>query len=83
LIIPFKLAVTQKLTRGKQTTKVTLKDGQTLVIGGLAREETSTSTWKVPILGDLPIIGNLFKGTKESTEQRNIIIFLTAKIIEN
>ncbi|HOH53765.1 MAG TPA: type II and III secretion system protein, partial [Fervidobacterium sp.] len=72
-----------KTNKREATTKVTLKDGQTLVIGGLAREETSTSTWKVPILGDLPIIGNLFKGTKESTEQRNIIIFLTAKIIEN
>ncbi len=72
-----------KINKREATTKVTLKDGQTLVIGGLAREETSTSTWKVPILGDLPIIGNLFKGTKDSTEQRNIIIFLTAKIIEN
>jgi type II secretory pathway component GspD/PulD (secretin) len=63
-------------------TKITLKNGQTLIIGGLAREEVSKSEWKVPILGDLPIIGWLFKGSKEKVEQRNIVIFLTAKIVE-
>lgn len=71
-----------RTSKREATTKLTLKDGQTLVIGGLAREEKSQQTWKVPILGDLPIIGMLFRGTRESLETRNIVIFLTAKIIE-
>ncbi|ODN30090.1 hypothetical protein [Fervidobacterium thailandense] len=71
-----------RTSKREATTKLTLKDGQTLVIGGLAREEKSQQTWKVPILGDLPIIGMLFRGTRESVETRNIVIFLTARIIE-
>ena len=71
-----------KINKREAKTKITIKDGQTLVIGGLAREEKSKAEWKVPILGDLPIIGMLFKGMKETVEQRNITIFLTAKIIE-
>jgi len=71
-----------KQNKREVQTKITLKDGQTLIIGGLAREEVSKSEWKIPILGDLPIIGWLFKGMQEKTEQRNIVIFLTAKIIE-
>ncbi|MGQ9855917.1 MAG: type II secretion system protein GspD [Fervidobacterium sp.] len=71
-----------KSNKREVETKVTLKDGQTLIIGGLAREEISKSEWKIPILGDLPILGWLFRGVKESTEQRNIVIFLTAKIVE-
>jgi type II secretory pathway component GspD/PulD (secretin) len=71
-----------KQNKREVQTKITLKNGQTLIIGGLAREEVSKSEWKIPILGDLPIIGWLFKGVQEKTEQRNIVIFLTAKIIE-
>ncbi|AFG35734.1 type II secretory pathway, component PulD [Fervidobacterium pennivorans DSM 9078] len=71
-----------KQNKREVQTKITLKNGQTLIIGGLAREEVSKSEWKIPILGDLPIIGWLFKGMQEKTEQRNIVIFLTAKIIE-
>lgn len=71
-----------KQNKREASTKITLKDGQTLILGGLAREEISKSEWKIPILGDLPIIGWLFKGTQEKIEQRNIVIFLTAKIIE-
>ena len=71
-----------KQNKREVQTKITLKDGQTLIIGGLAREEISKSEWRIPIPGDLPIIGWLFKGMQEKTDQRNIVIFLTAKIIE-
>ncbi|MEN3043058.1 MAG: type II and III secretion system protein [Fervidobacterium sp.] len=71
-----------KLNKREAKTKITIKNGQTIVIGGLAREEKSKSEWKIPILGDLPIIGMLFRGMKETVEQRNITIFLTAKVIE-
>ncbi|WP_448375800.1 type II secretion system protein GspD, partial [Fervidobacterium sp.] len=71
-----------KQNKREVSTKITLTNGQTIIIGGLAREEVSKSEWKIPILGDLPIIGWLFRGEQQKTEQRNIVIFLTAKIIE-
>ncbi|MFN6991758.1 MAG: type II secretion system protein GspD, partial [Fervidobacterium sp.] len=71
-----------KINKREASTKITIKDGQTLIIGGLSREEKSMSEWKVPILGDIPIIGFLFKGYKETVEHRNITIFITAKVIE-
>jgi len=71
-----------KINKREASTKITIKDGQTLVIGGLSREEKSKSEWKVPILGDIPILGYLFRGTKETSEQRSITIFLTAKIVD-
>ncbi|QTA37636.1 type II and III secretion system protein [Thermosipho ferrireducens] len=63
-------------------TSLTLKNGQTLIIGGLTREEKSNSVSKLPILGDLPIIGKFFKTEKESTIKRNIIVFITAKVVK-
>ncbi|MFN4223278.1 MAG: type II secretion system protein GspD [Fervidobacterium nodosum] len=71
-----------KINKREASTKITIKDGQTLVIGGLSREEKSKTEWKVPILGDIPILGYLFRGTKETSEQRSITIFLTAKIVD-
>ncbi|MDK2885775.1 MAG: hypothetical protein PWP54_333 [Thermosipho sp. (in: thermotogales)] len=61
---------------------LTLKNGQTLIIGGLTRDEKITSTSKLPILGDLPIIGKFFSKQSEKFTKRNLIIFITAKVIE-
>lgn len=64
------------------TTNVMVRDGQTIVLGGLFRESTQSSRRQVPWLGDIPIIGNAFKG-KEDTTQRNEIIFLITPSIVN
>ncbi len=63
------------------STKVTIWDGATLVMGGLTREEVKKVHDKVPILGDLPLLGRLFRSTGESAQKRNLIIFVTANLV--
>ena len=67
--------------RRSATTRVVLNDGQTLVIGGLMRQSDSKSVEKLPILGDLPIIGWLFRRETVSKETKNLEIFITAKVV--
>ena len=67
--------------RRSATTRVVLNDGQTLVIGGLMRQSDSKSVEKLPILGDLPIIGWLFRKETISKETKNLEIFITAKVV--
>ncbi len=61
-------------------TSVRLKDGETMVIGGLIGSEEARSMSKIPFLGDLPILGNFFRSIKNSKSESEIIIFLTAHI---
>jgi len=70
------------LKREAKTT-VVVKDGQTVVIGGLIDETENKTIYKVPILGDIPILGHLFKSTTDSLNKKNLYIFLTPHIIEN
>ncbi|HLP02768.1 MAG TPA: hypothetical protein VK163_12145 [Opitutaceae bacterium] len=63
------------------STRVTLWDGATLVMGGLTREETRKVTDKVPLLGDLPAVGRLFRSTGEGATKRNLLIFVTASLV--
>jgi general secretion pathway protein D len=70
------------LVRQAKTT-VVIKDGQTVVIGGLIDETENTTNYKVPLLGDIPILGYLFRSTSRSLDKKNLYIFLTPHIIEN
>lgn len=63
------------------STRVTLWDGATLIMGGLTREEVKKVNDKVPILGSVPIIGRLFRTRGESTQKRNLLIFVTANLV--
>ena len=63
------------------STKVTIWDGATLVMGGLTREEVKKVSDKVPILGNLPLIGRAFRSKGESTQKRNLLIFVTANLV--
>ncbi len=65
----------------KATTNVSLKDGYTMGIGGLMSKNANKSTTKVPLLGDMPIIGYLFKSSGKNETMKNLIIFITAKTI--
>ncbi|TRZ51462.1 MAG: DUF4974 domain-containing protein [Dehalococcoidia bacterium] len=67
-------------TREADTT-VTVKDEQTIAIGGLIKESTSVTTRKVPILGDLPFVGVLFQSKGESKEKKELVVFITPHII--
>lgn len=63
------------------STKVTLWDGATLVMGGLTREEIKTVHDKVPFLGSIPGLGRLFRSEGETTQKRNLLIFVTANLV--
>jgi general secretion pathway protein D len=62
---------------------VVVKNGQTIVIGGLVQDRESTLENKVPILGDVPILGRLFKFHQKSSSKINLMILLTPRIVEN
>ena len=67
-------------TRSADTT-VTVKDGEAMVIGGLIGAEESKNISKIPILGDLPILGALFRNHHNSKSESELIIFLTAHVL--
>ena len=56
-------------------------NGETIVLGGLIRKNSTTSVDKIPLLGDLPIIGPLFRNTKETVDDKELLIFLTPTIV--
>ena len=57
-------------------------DGQTVVLGGLLTENVKKHKDRVPVLGDLPFLGRLFRSESSHTEKRNLIIFVTPRIID-
>lgn len=65
----------------KVTTSVSIWDGQTVVLGGLMREDVQKVEDKVPILGDIPIIGRAFRSSVDQHLKRNLIIFVSARLI--
>lgn len=65
----------------KTKTQVSLKDGYTMGIGGLIRAQASNGNTKVPLLGDLPVIGAAFRSKTRDNESTNLLIFITAKTV--
>jgi general secretion pathway protein D len=67
----------------KRTAKTTVvvKDNETIVIGGLVGDSTQDNTYKVPLLGDIPLLGWLFKTNSTSREKTNLYVFLTPHIV--
>jgi len=65
----------------KVTTSVSVWDGQTVVLGGLMREDVQKTEDRTPILGDIPIVGRLFRTNAEQHLKRNLVIFVTARLI--
>lgn len=63
------------------TTKVTIWDGATIVMGGLTREDVRKANDKVPVLGNVPVLGRLFRSRGESAQKRNLLIFVTANLV--
>lgn len=64
-------------------TTVMVKDGNTIVIGGLIDESITETEYKVPCLGDVPLMGWLFKSVSDSSEKTNLYVFLTPRVIKN
>ena len=65
----------------RANTVAMIKDGQTIVIGGLRKRETSRDITKVPLFGDLPLVGGLFQSETESVEINELVIFITTRIV--
>ena len=65
----------------KVSTSVTVFDGATVVLGGLVREDVQKVEDKTPIIGDIPLIGRLFRSNVDQHIKRNLVIFVTARIV--
>ena len=64
-------------------TVVTMNSGSTVVIGGLIRDDKTTINKKVPLVGDIPLIGDLFKFKREQLQKTNLLIFITPHVMAN
>ena len=65
------------------TTQVLVENGGTVVIGGIFELEETSQVNKVPLLGDVPIVGNLFKNTTKTANKREMMVFITPKVISD
>lgn len=70
------------ITMRKADSTIVLSSGQTMAIGGLISSEMSKDVQKIPFLGDLPIIGNLFKSTSFNRNETELLIFITPTIVD-
>lgn len=61
---------------------VRLRDGQTLILSGIIQDQERTTVSKVPILGDIPLLGALFRSTDKTSERAEVIVLLTPEIVE-
>lgn len=66
----------------KVTTSVSIWDGQTVALGGLIREDVQKVQDKIPLLGDIPLAGRLFRSDVDQKIKRNLIIFVTARLMD-
>lgn len=64
-------------------TQVLIDNGGTVVIGGIYTQAESTSVSKVPLLGDIPVVGNLFKSTGKTNNRTELLIFLTPRVLSD
>ncbi|MCC3405479.1 MAG: AMIN domain-containing protein [Microcoleus sp. PH2017_10_PVI_O_A] len=69
--------------RSLQSGLIRLRDGQTLIVSGIIRDQERVEANKIPILGDLPIIGSLFRKTTKTNERAEVILLLTPQILDD
>ncbi|MGI8500818.1 MAG: AMIN domain-containing protein [Hassallia sp.] len=73
------LVSTRSLTSGL----IRLRDGQTLILSGIIQDSDRTSVSKIPILGDIPLLGSLFRRTNRSNQRNEVIVLLTPQIMDD
>nr|WP_269136908.1 type II secretion system secretin GspD [Vibrio cincinnatiensis] len=76
-------AVDVRFAKRQLNTSVMVQDGQMLVLGGLIDERTAESESKVPLLGDIPFLGQLFRSTNTQVEKKNLMVFIKPTIIRD
>ena len=69
-------------TSTELATNILVKDGQTIIIGGLFRNQVTSGRNQVPILGNLPLVGVLFRGTTDTTIRQEVVVMLTPHILD-
>ena len=69
--------------RSLQSGLIRLRDGQTLILSGIIQDSDRTTVTKIPILGDIPLIGSLFRKTNRTNERREVIVLLTPQIMDD
>ncbi len=69
--------------RRQTTTQLILKNAQTIVVSGILRKEDSNIVRKVPLLGDIPLLGELFKSRDKSTSNTELLVFITPIVVNN
>ena len=75
------LRYTPTIAKREVKTTVTIPDRSTVVLSGLIREDTAKITTKVPLLGDIPVLGALFRSTSDTKRRTNLLIFVTPRIV--
>ncbi|WP_008313255.1 type IV pilus secretin family protein [Leptolyngbya sp. PCC 6406] len=75
----FTLLAERQLSSGQ----VRVRDGQTLILSGIIQEIDRTDVTKIPILGDLPLLGALFRSTIRDTQRREVIVLLTPQVLDD
>ncbi|NAW67610.1 type II secretion system secretin GspD [Photobacterium halotolerans] len=76
-------AVDVRFSKRQLTTSVLIQDGQMIALGGLIQDETNENESKIPILGDIPILGHLFKSNNTSKGRTNLMVFIKPTIIRD
>ena len=71
-----------EISKRRTTTTVRLEPGQAVILGGLITQSILQRERKVPLLGDVPLLGNLFKSTFRETEQTNVLFFIRPRILQ-
>ena len=75
--------ITLLASRSLASGQLRLRDGQTLILSGIIQESDRTSVSKLPILGDIPLLGALFRKTNRTNERREVIVLLTPQIMDD
>ncbi|MDP2938779.1 MAG: type IV pilus secretin PilQ [Candidatus Omnitrophota bacterium] len=79
--VTFETATIPILTTQETSTRVMIKDGETLIIAGLLKDKTIATKKKIPFLGDIPIVGLIFQKRENTIEKKDLLIFITPHII--
>ncbi|MCZ6655039.1 MAG: type II and III secretion system protein, partial [Planctomycetota bacterium] len=69
--------------RRETTTQIIVKNGQTIVLSGILRDTESQITRKIPILGDIPLLGELFTSRETAKSRTELLVFITPVVVDN
>ncbi|WP_075174945.1 type IV pilus secretin PilQ [Acinetobacter indicus] len=72
-----------RINRNEVKTNILVDNGETIVLGGIYKESKSNAEKKVPFLGDIPFVGNLFKNTSRNNQKAELLIFVTPRIVND